>query len=101
MSGLLGPVTLEGRHVRLEPLSRDHLERLIAVAQADEISTFLPLDLKAPGVLDGKVDSLLANQARGIEFPFAVITCHDGRVVGSTSYLEVTEEHRGTEIGWT
>jgi len=101
MSAPLGPVTLEGRHVRLEPLTREHVEPLVAVAQTDEISTFLPLDLKAPGVLSAKVDSLLANQTRGIEFPFAVITRHDGRVVGSTSYLDVTEEHRGTEIGWT
>ena len=45
----LGPTHLEGRHVRLEPLTHNHLEALVAAAQHAEISTYLPINLKAPG----------------------------------------------------
>ncbi|MBM2812099.1 MAG: family N-acetyltransferase, partial [Chloroflexi bacterium] len=37
----------------------------------------------------------------GVEYPFAVIVRENGRVVGATSYLDVSEENRAAEIGWT
>ena len=97
----LGPLILEGKHVRLEPLTRAHLGPLVAAAQAEEISTYLPINLKAPGTMEERIELFLARQAQGIEYPFAVVTRDEGRVVGTTSYLDVSDENRSTEIGWT
>ena len=38
---------------------------------------------------------------QGRELPFAVLQEPDGRVVGTTRYLDIRPEHRGLEIGWT
>jgi RimJ/RimL family protein N-acetyltransferase len=97
----LGPILLEGGHVRLEPLAWQHLEALIAAAQPGEISTYLPVDLSAPGAIERRIETSLAQQVRGVEYPFVVVTREDGRLVGSTSYLDVSDENRATEIGWT
>jgi RimJ/RimL family protein N-acetyltransferase len=98
---LLGPVSLAGSHIRLDPLTHDHADALIAAAQHDAISTYLPLNLKAPGALEGRIEESLARQTQGIEFPFAVVDRRDGQVIGSTSYLDVSEANKATEIGWT
>lgn len=97
----LGPVLLNGKHIRLEPLSREHLAPLIAAAQADEVSTYLPINLKSPGAMEQRIALFLERQEQGIEFPFVVVARRDGRVVGSTSYLDASEENRAAEIGRT
>ena len=45
-------------------------------------------------------DGLIA-EGKDEAYAFAVITKKDGRVVGSTSYLQVAAEHRRVEIGST
>ena len=101
MATPLAPLQLIGKHVRLDPLTTEHLQPLINAAQADEIWTYLPLNLKSPGAMAHHLQTVLALQARGIEYPFVVVTQIDGRVVGSTSYRDVSEANHATEIGWT
>jgi RimJ/RimL family protein N-acetyltransferase len=98
---VLGPLTLEGRFVRLEPLAAHHLGSLAAAAQDPAISAYLPVDLSQPGAIEQRAEAFAARQAQGLEFPFAVIMRSDGRVVGSTSYLDVSAENRSVEVGWT
>ena len=97
----LGPVTLEGDHIRLEPLTRGHLHGLIAAAEAETIWTYLPSDLRASGAMERRIESALARQTQGLEYAFVVVARRDGRVLGSTSYADVAEAHRAAEIGWT
>ena len=97
----LGPVCLEGLHIRLDPLTLDHLGALRAAAEHDEISTYLPLNLREPEAMERRIEDFLARQRDGIEFPFAVVERSTGRVIGSTSYLDVSEANKSVEIGWT
>src|SRR4051794_22495584 len=97
----LGPVVLEGRHVRLEPLTPDHKSGLLRAGQFDDIWTYLPQRLDTEDALDARLQATLAQQALGLEFPFAVVERATGQVVGSTSYLDVSEANRSIEIGWT
>jgi RimJ/RimL family protein N-acetyltransferase len=97
----LGPLTLEGRFVRLEPLAAHHLGPLAVAARDQAISAYLPVDLSQPGAIERRAEAFARHQAEGLEFPFAVIMRSDGRVVGSTSYLDVSAENRSVEIGWT
>jgi len=79
----------------------EHLDPLVAAAQADEIWNYLPLNLQTPAAMAERLETFLVQQARGIEFPFAVIRQADQRVVGMTSYLDISQANRAAEIGWT
>ncbi len=101
MSDRLGPVTLEGNQVRLEPVQPGHVPALVAAGQADEIWTYLPLRLTTIEAMEARMREALNRQRDGSEHPFAVVLRGSGRIVGSTSYLEVSSPHRSVEIGWT
>lgn len=98
----LAPITLEGRFVRLEPLSEDHVPGLTAVGLDDEIWRLMPYGPMLGGEdIRRWVKSVLAHAAEGTDLPFAVIHLASGRVAGATRYMEIRPQHRGLEIGGT
>jgi N-acetyltransferase len=97
----LGPVTLEGRTVRLEPLTRDHLDGLVAAGRDPAIWTWMPADGSTPEGMRAIVATALAGEATGTEIPLVTVQRARGRVVGSSRYLAVTPAHLRLEIGWT
>src|SRR2546428_11101457 len=97
----LGPVTLTGKHIRLEPLSRDHASALVAVAQAPEIWTWMSALPVTPASMEAWIAEALAAQEHGLEYPFTVVRLANDRVVGSTRYMDVQASSKGVEIGWT
>ena len=96
------PVLLEGRHVRLEPLAQRHAEGLLAAAADPAIFKYLLIPPFTS--LDSVrlwLDEALRAQAAGTEVAYATMRCSDGRVVGSTRFIDIRRPHRGLEIGWT
>lgn len=89
MSDPLPPFVLEGSIVRLEPLSAEHVEGLVAAANEDR-STFgltpVPDDVAA---MRDYVDGLLDEQRRGSALPFAQRRLDTGEVVGSTRLFDM------------
>jgi RimJ/RimL family protein N-acetyltransferase len=83
---------LQGRLVRLEPLTENHREGLRELAAADE-SLFI--FMAWPGFDRWFEEGLVAAN----EAPFAVFV--GDNVIGSTGYLNAVPEHRRVEIGWT
>jgi RimJ/RimL family protein N-acetyltransferase len=83
------PLVLEGRHVRLEPLTRDHARGLLAAASGpretyglttvpgDELSTL------------GYIETALRDQEADRSLAFATISKQTERVVGSTRFLNI------------
>jgi RimJ/RimL family protein N-acetyltransferase len=95
------PVVLEGRIVRLEPLSRNHLDGLAQVAFDPALWQYtLARPVDAAG-LEAWIGAALDNAEAGLEVPFATIEQATGKPVGSTRYLNIVPEHRRFEIGWT
>lgn len=97
------PVTLEGRHVRLEPLTLAHAPALLAALVEDEsiwrwMSIEPPLSLEA---MEAYIGSALEAQASGGQVAFVQMSLADGRACGSTRYLDIKRKDRGLEIGWT
>ncbi len=83
------PLTLEGTHVRLEPLSVHHVDGLLAAASADRSSftyTAVPDDRAS---MVGYVDRATRHARRGDQVPFATVSLALGRVVGSTRFYEL------------
>jgi N-acetyltransferase len=96
------PVTLEGRIVRLESLSLDHLDDLAAAGQDESIWTYMLYGQPTtPDRMRTWIEDILGRQAQGGDLAFAVILRETGRAVGSTRYLDIRREHRGLEIGGT
>ncbi|MQY11503.1 hypothetical protein SRB5_16220 [Streptomyces sp. RB5] len=94
------PVTLTGRHVRLEPLTPAHLDDLFAAGGGDEEVWRWqggPAP-RTPGELREKLDAVLADPGY---VPFAVIHLASGRAVGWTTYLDIAPGDERLEIGWT
>lgn len=94
-------VVLEGRDVRLEPLSLAHAPALFAAVNP-EVFRYLPIPAFATvAEVERHVAEALAGQAAGTEVAFATVRRSDGRVVGSTRFIDIRRAHRGLEIGWT
>ena len=96
----LGPWTLEGRFVRLEPLRRNHADALVeAAAKLDWALILYPLLSRED--VEKRIDNGLKAEAEDEEYAFAVVLKRDGQVVGSTSYMMVVSRHKRVEIGST
>ena len=92
------PVTLEGKHVRLEPMTEAHVPGLAAVGLDDSIwEHMLYGDMRSMKDIGNWVREILSRP----DLPFAVIHLESGRVAGATRYLNMAPEHRGLEIGGT
>ena len=97
---VIRPVTLEGRCVRLEPLSRDHLAGIVAAGSFDEIWTWLSVRPMESG-FERWIDDALAARDAGTELPFTTFDRASGEIVGATRYLNIAPASRCLEIGWT
>jgi len=95
------PVTLEGRHVRLEPLLLAHHDRLCAVGLDAELWRWAQTTLATPADMRAYVETALTWQAQGTALPFAIVARANGKVVGSTRYANIERTDRRLEIGWT
>jgi len=95
------PVTLEGRHVRLEPLSLAHQDGLCAVGLDAELWRWAQTSLVTPADMRAYIETALAWQAQGTALPFAILARATGQVVGSTRYANIERADRRLEIGWT
>lgn len=98
---MLEPQLLQGRHVRLEPLTRAHLGALCEVGLDEELWRWTPLQVHSASDMLKYVEAALGAQEKELEVPFATIDLASGRVVGSTRFMNIETQHRRLEIGST
>jgi N-acetyltransferase len=92
---------LQGSLVTLEPLRADHAEELWEAAQAPEIWAWLPHLGEDRELFDHWLAFSLEAADEGREGTFATHLATDGRLVGSSRFLNVRPADRVVEIGWT
>lgn len=92
---------LEGSHVRLEPLSREHLPGLCESCLDPELWRWTSTAARTPEEMERYVETALAWQREGHALPFATLERSTGRIVGTTRFGNYAPEHRRVEIGWT
>jgi RimJ/RimL family protein N-acetyltransferase len=120
----ISPITLEGQHVRLEPLSAAHAESLIAAASDGELWNSTVTTVPSRDTMAAYVEAALRGQEEGNELPFVIIrkTSGDesgalarasarapgtravddkGEVVGTTRFYLIKPADRGVTIGYT
>jgi len=98
---LIEPVTLEGSHVRLEPLTLEHHAGLCAVGLEEELWRWIPQPVRTPEEMRAYIETALAAQAAGTALPFATVEKAAGRAIGSTRYMAIDCTDRRVEIGST
>lgn len=96
------PLTLTGKHVRLEPLQLSHAAALLRAGHDPDIWTFMSFNASASAeAMEAWIIEALSLQQAGTCLPFVVIDQRNGHVVGSTRYLDIVAKNYGLEIGWT
>ena len=97
----VAPVTLEGRYVRLEPLTLGHEEALSRVGLDEDVWRWIPVSVRTRQEMAAYVETALRDQASGMALPFVQVEKSSGRVVGSTRCANIERAHHRLEIGWT
>jgi RimJ/RimL family protein N-acetyltransferase len=114
MPAQLHPPILQGQYVRLEPLSRQHIDGLAAASAADpSLYQWSPVP-QGQAEAEKYVETAIAWQEAGTAAPFAVVRLSDNAVIGSTRLFNLEywpwpphhPHHRRTtpdacEIGYT
>ncbi|WP_226985935.1 GNAT family N-acetyltransferase [Brachybacterium sp. FME24] len=95
-------VALENAHVRLEPLGSQHVEGLQAVVADGEIwrIPYAP-HVPAPDQVADRVAAQCASDEAGRTVSWAVLEQGSGRVVGQTTFLNISRRDRRLELGTT
>ena len=101
VSGFIEPVRLTGQQwVTLEPLTREHIPEISAVADDGELGRLWFTSAPKAKVAEQWVDMRLAVQTPDTGLTF-VVRGLDGTLMGSSSYLNVDPHNRRLEIGNT
>ncbi|HKT13403.1 MAG TPA: GNAT family protein [Terriglobia bacterium] len=95
------PVTLEGRAVRLEPLSLEHHAQMCEAGLDFELWHWTTQNIRTPKDMLAYIEHALEDQKRGTALPFATIDKASGKVIGSTRYLNIDVSNLRVEIGAT
>jgi RimJ/RimL family protein N-acetyltransferase len=95
------PVVLERHGIRLEPLTLDHHDGLVAAAADGRLWELWFTSVPGPGESGAYISTALAGQRDGHMLPWAVRELTSGAIVGSTRYHDIVAGIDRVEIGYT
>lgn len=99
------PVILEGRQLRLEPLTMEHVADLDRACRDSKDGKrtiwryLIDARIYREHGMEGIVKVLLERQAAGTDLPFAIIEHKSGNAVGTTRFMEIERDNRVVELG--
>ena len=96
----LEPVTLNGAHARLEPLSQAHCAGLTEAVKDGELWKLWYTAIPSAEGMSKEIDRRLGLQAAGAMLPWTVFDA-EGKIAGMTTYMNVDTPNRRVEIGST
>lgn len=83
--------TLQGKHIRLEPLGRCHVDGLVAASADDPpLYKWSPVP-QGKAAAESYVDTALAWRDAGTAVPFAIVRAVDDVVIGSTRFFNLEQ----------
>jgi RimJ/RimL family protein N-acetyltransferase len=100
---VISPFSLEGTHVRLEPLQPEHAPMLWEIAKDHLADLFhwIPYRLESLEHFKEFNRQVLEEQKRGVSIPFATYERASKQVVGTTRFMNMDLANRKVEIGST
>ena len=102
MTAAIRPITLSGHGVRLEPLSFDHVDGLIAASADGDLGalSYTATPHATRESVSAYVQAALDGQSAGTMLPFAVLG-EDGTMLGSTRCYDIDMSVPTLAIGYT
>lgn len=95
-------VILQGKHVRLEPMTEEHIPGLAEIGVGQTFWDFMVYgNINTVTDMRNWVRDILGRAEKGTDLPFVAIHLASGRVAGATRYLNIMPQDRGLEIGGT
>lgn len=94
-------VTLEGKLVRLVPLSLDHYSDLLELIEKDKPNELWYTTVPSAHELQSDIEHKLQLQQKGLMLPFTIISKTNGKVVGITTFMNIDNQTPRLEIGST
>ncbi|HYD77719.1 GNAT family protein [Ramlibacter sp.] len=94
------PITLQGRHARLEPLSLAHEAEAAEAVRDGELWKLWYTSIPAHDKMRAEIERRLGLQDKGSMLPFAVRDAQGG-FAGMTTYMNIDAANRRVEIGST
>jgi N-acetyltransferase len=97
----LEAAALEGRTVRLDPMTNRHHDALCAVGLDPDLWRLTTIRVQTAADMQQYIDKALAGQAAGTALPFVIVLRESGQVIGATRYHAIDKDARRVEIGFT
>jgi RimJ/RimL family protein N-acetyltransferase len=94
-----GDIQLEGKRIRLIPWALEHLDGLFEASNHSEIWKYSPSKVSKPEDLE--MNKKMKSRDQGLGYPFVIFDKDANEIVGSTSYMNISELDRKLEIGGT
>jgi RimJ/RimL family protein N-acetyltransferase len=101
MNRIPHPLVLSNALVELIPLERGHFDEIISLAKDERIWKYYVLDGSDPEIMLPTLEDALAEREAGRQYPFVITLKEDGKIIGSTRFMDIQPAHRKLEIGWT
>ena len=96
---IVTPITLTGKHVRIEPMTEAHIPALAEIGVGQGFWHFMLYgNMKTEADMRNWVLDILSRKQ---DIPFVVVHLASGRVAGATRYLNIMPNDLGLEIGGT
>lgn len=97
----LSPTSLEGKFIKLVPLTPAHRDALVNAAADGELWKLWFTSVPNEERVDDYLTMAFEQQAQGRALPFAVIDQQSGEVIGSSRFCNIDTKNRRLEIGYT
>lgn len=95
------PVVLEGRFIRLEPMSVGHAADLVEAVDDRMFDLFPGPYFPLEQTVEGLTEYIKARITHPATVPFVAIDLESNKAVASSSFFEIQPVHRTLEIGHT
>ena len=96
------PIILQGKFVRLEPMTEAHAPALAEIGVGQPFWDFMVYGLmENADDMREWVKDILGRAEKGTDVPFVAIHIDSGRVAGASRYMNIMPSDRGLEIGGT
>jgi RimJ/RimL family protein N-acetyltransferase len=94
------PVTLQGKHASLVPLTMAHHDGLCESVRDGELWRLWYTSIPSPEAMSKEIDRRLNLQRLGSMNPFCILDAK-GNPIGMTTYMNIDQDNRRLEIGST
>lgn len=96
------PIILQGKYVRLEPMTEAHAPALAEIGVGQPFWDFMVYGrMETADDMRGWVQDILVRTEKGSDVPFVAIHIASGRLAGASRYMNIMPNDRGLEIGGT